>query len=130
MLNVVDNFVVPILSTVDRRAEIGLGSTIATTSPSINNDLVEQKSESILEESSEPEVVPTSTSSKRGRATTNLSNYCYAIDAYAEHLLLTSDFWISGVGLISVGGMGLIGNILTLMVLAVECKESRNSFNR
>ena len=41
-----------------------------------------------------------------------------------------SDFWVSGVGLLSIGIGGLIGNILTLLVLVYESRESRNSFNK
>ena len=39
-------------------------------------------------------------------------------------------FLFSGVGILTVGIGGLIGNLLTLLALAGESRESRNSFNK
>ena len=40
-------------------------------------------------------------------------------------LLEKFDFWVSGVGILTVGIGGIIGNILTLLALASESRESR-----
>ena len=55
---------------------------------------------------------------------------CYEADESDSDILMGSDFWVSGVGLLSIGIGGLIGNVLTLLVLVYESRESRNSFNK
>ena len=59
-----------------------------------------------------------------------MSIYCYKDNAYDNNLLILFDYWVSGVGLLTVGIGGIIGNFLTLLALAGESRESRNSFNK
>ena len=58
----------------------------------------------------------------------NQTYNCY--EDNADNMLMNFDFWVSGVAILTVGIGGLIGNILTLLALAWESRESRNSFNK
>ena len=58
----------------------------------------------------------------------NMSFYCYE-DSDSD-LLINFDYWVSGVAILTVGIGGIIGNSLTLLALASESRESRNSFNK
>ena len=59
-----------------------------------------------------------------------MSFNCYEDNEYDTNLLLQFDYWVSGVALLTVGIGGIIGNVLTLLTLAGESRESRNSFNK
>lgn len=60
----------------------------------------------------------------------NQSLLCYEDNESDNALLINVDFWVSGVGISTIGIAGIIGNFLTLLALACESRENHNSFNK